>query len=124
MVRIPYSFILPDSTMQEQLNEQLRLNQRPFIYAAIGVTSAILIEGMMLLLFTDEKFDAQIIVINLMIFVGSILVLSVPKYSTKIILIFRSVACIIIVHAHIQIFEGYDDCYDSVDFFKKFFVKR
>ena len=123
MVAIPYSLILPDSALQEQLNEKLRLNQRPFIFVAIGITTTILFTGIIHVLFTEKTFDDGFLTC-IFILGFFILVLSLPKYSTKIILIFRSFACILIVYAHVKLFEGIDVCSDSVDFFKVFFIKR
>ena len=122
MVKIPFSLILPDRNLQEKYNEQLRLNQRPFIIVAICFTSIIFIIGMTRMAITDQKFDGKFIV--LLILLMSISVLALPKHQTKIILFFRLLACFILVYAYIQIFEGKDVCHGSIEFYKLFFVKR
>ena len=122
MEKIPFSLILPDSTLQEQLNERLKQNQKPFIYGSICIAAALFIIGMNLMVFTDVKFDGKFVI--LLTLTMCIFVLLLPKHSTKIILSFRLLICILIVKAHIQLFEGKDFCYGSIDFFKKLFVKR
>ena len=77
---------------------------------------------MTLMVFRDYVYTDKFT--NLLILLMSISVLTLPKYSTKIILVYRLIACICIVYTHIQLFEGKDVCYSSIDFFKKFFVKR
>jgi hypothetical protein len=93
---------------------------------ALGFSSAILVIGIIMQIFIDMPLRATPIIF--MIFVGSILVLRMPKHSTKIILIFRFFGCLYLIYGNIKVYEGKIPCDEpapiQILFYKSLFQSR
>ena len=108
-MEIPWNLILPDKTLQSELNQRLTRQQRPFIFLNI-VLSALCT----LALFTrayvngrwtepSQSLNENLYIILFPVTISMCLVmLTVPKLATITVLIFRTFICAFIVYGNIE----------------------
>ena len=117
-MKIPWNLVLPEKTLQSELNRRLTRQQRPFIILLITLSSlctlALLARANMSELWTKpQKFinENLYIAVFLIVIIMLFFVLWVPKLTTIIILMCRTGLCVFIVYGNMVRFE--DKCADE-----------
>jgi len=121
-MKLSWTLVLKEKTLQTELNRRLSLLQKPFIHLGLVVGIFVFLGILINSIINNRQENPDLHssdsfgVIGILVLIGwSVLMLQVPEYSSLLVLLFRCILCICICYVNYSQFSGKEMCDEPTD---------